>query len=81
MRSGPYKLVEFFEDSRVELYDLAADPGEQHDLAASQPERAETMRKQLAEWRTSVDAQMPTPNPEPVDPFGPKAVPPKTPEK
>jgi arylsulfatase A-like enzyme len=77
MRSGNYKLVEFFEDSRVELYDLAADPGEQRDLAAAQPERAEKMRKELAEWRTSVGAQMPTPNPDPVEPFGPKGLPPK----
>jgi arylsulfatase A-like enzyme len=81
MRSGPYKLLEFFEDSRVELYDLATDPGEQHDLAAAQPERAEAMRKQLAQWRKSVDAQMPSPNPDPVDPFGPKGLPPKAPEK
>jgi arylsulfatase A-like enzyme len=81
MRSGPYKLVEFFEDSKVELYDLASDPGEQHDLAAAQPERAEAMRKQLADWRKSVDAQMPTPNPDPVEPFGPKGLPPKAPEK
>ena len=81
MRSGNYKLLEFFEDSRVELYDLAADPGEQHDLASAQPERAEAMRKELAEWRRSLDAQMPTPNPEPVDPFGPKGLPPKAPEK
>lgn len=80
MRSGAYKLVEFFEDSRVELYDLAADPGEQRDLAAAQPERAEKMRKELADWRKAVGAQMPTTNPEPVDPFGPKALPPK-PEK
>jgi len=77
MRSAAYKLVEFFEDSRVELYDLAADPAEQRDLAAAQPERAEKMRKELAEWRKAVGAQMPTPNPEPVEPFGPKGLPPK----
>ena len=80
MRAGNFKLVEFFEDSKVELYDLASDPGERQDLASSQPERAEEMRKRLAEWRASVGAQMPTPNPDPVDPFGPKALPPK-PEK
>jgi len=77
LRSGSFKLVEFFEDSRVELYDLAADPGEQKDLAAAQPERAEELRKRLADWRAAVGAQMPLPNPDPVDPFGPKALPPK----
>lgn len=76
IRSGTFKLLEFYEDSRVELYDLAADPGEQKDLAAAQPERAAQLKKQLEEWRTSVGAQMPTPNPDPVEPFGPKGNPP-----
>ncbi|MBI3856954.1 MAG: sulfatase [Planctomycetes bacterium] len=75
LRSGDAKLVEFFEDSRVELYDLASDPGEQRDLAAGQPARAEELRRRLAEWRRSVGAQMPTPNPDPVEPFGPKGLP------
>jgi arylsulfatase A-like enzyme len=76
VRVGDWKLLEFFEDDRVELYDLAADPAEQKDLAAAQPERAAAMKKQLADWRVSVGAQMPTPNPKPVDPF-----PPQKPEK
>jgi arylsulfatase A-like enzyme len=76
VRMGDWKLLEFYEDSHVELYDLAKDPGEQQDLAAAQPERAAAMKKQFAEWRVSVGAQMPTPNPKPVDPF-----PPPKPEK
>jgi arylsulfatase A-like enzyme len=75
VRVGNHKLLEFYEDSRVELYDLAADPGEQRDLAAAQPERAEELRKRLGDWRRDVGAQMPTPNPEPVDPFGPQGLP------
>jgi arylsulfatase A-like enzyme len=75
VRLGNYKLVESFEDWHVELYDLAADPGENHDLASAQPQRAAEMKKMLAEWRKSVDAQMPTANPKPVDPWGPQAVP------
>lgn len=75
MRLGPYKIVEFFEDMRVELYDLSSDPGEERDLAAAQPERAQEMRKKLAEWRSSVGAQMPSPNPDPVEPFGPNGNP------
>jgi arylsulfatase A-like enzyme len=80
VREGKFKLLEFFEDDRVEIYDLEADPGEQKDLAASDPERAAAMRKKLADWRQAVGAQMPVPNPDPVDPFGPKGIPPK-PEK
>jgi len=76
LRSGSWKLVEWFEDSRVELYDLASDPGEEKDLAAAQPEKAAALEKQLADWRLAVGAQMPTPNPKPVDPF-----PPQKPEK
>ena len=71
VRVGDDKLLEFFEDSHVEEYDLANDLGEQHD----QPKRAAELRKMLAEWRQSVDAQMPTPNPNPVEPFGPEGVP------
>jgi arylsulfatase A-like enzyme len=74
VRVGQYGLVEFFEDEDVELYDLAADGGETRDLAADQPQRAAEMKKLLAQWRRSVDAQMPTVNPNPVDPFGPGAV-------
>jgi arylsulfatase A-like enzyme len=77
VRLGNWKLVESFEDGRVELYDLSADPGEEHDLAKAQPGRAEKMREMLAAWRESVAAQMPTPNPDPVDPFGPSALPKK----
>jgi hypothetical protein len=33
------------------------------------------MTRQLHQWRESVGAQMPTPNPDPVDPFGPKGIP------
>jgi arylsulfatase A-like enzyme len=76
LRLGSWKLVEWFEDGRLELFDLAADPGEERDLAPSMPEKAAALRKQMADWRSSVGAQMPAPNPNPVDPF-----PPQKPEK
>jgi len=75
LRAGDRKLLEFFEEPRVELYDLARDAGESKDLAPAEPEPAEALRKRLADWREAVGAQMPTPNPEPVEPFGPKGVP------
>ncbi|MGD9644841.1 MAG: sulfatase-like hydrolase/transferase [Pirellulales bacterium] len=64
IRDGDWKLVEQFEDGSVELYNLAQDPGEAHDLATSEPSRAADLRDQLARWRASVGARMPTPNPQ-----------------
>lgn len=72
VRVGDWKLLEFYEDNRIELYDLGKDPGESIDLAPSQPEKATALRKQLADWRVAVGAQMPTSNPTPVDPFPPR---------
>jgi arylsulfatase A-like enzyme len=71
------KIVEHLEGGRVELFDLAADEGEQRDLAAERPERAAELRSRLEAWRREVGAAMPTPNPDPVDPFGPDGLPPK----
>ncbi len=72
---GTEKLVEHFEDGRVELFDLATDPGERRDLAAERPERAAALKERLAAWRAAVGAVMPSPNPQPVDPFGPEGEP------
>ena len=40
MRMGNLKLIEFFEDGRLELYDLGKDIGENHDLTAARPDSA-----------------------------------------
>jgi len=61
VRVGRYKLIEFFEDMHVELYDLEQDIGEQHDLAGEMPEKAAELRDRLHAWREAVGAQMPTP--------------------
>jgi arylsulfatase A len=63
IRRDDWRLVEFFEDDRVELYNVKNDVGEANDLAASMPEKARELRRALADWRASVGAQMPTPNP------------------
>lgn len=64
VRQGDYRLVEFYEDNHVELYNLKDDESEQRDLASAEPERAAQLRRQLAAWRTAVGAQLPTPNPD-----------------
>jgi arylsulfatase A-like enzyme len=63
IRQGDYKLIEFFEDGSVELYNLADDMGEENDLAGKMPEKVQFMRSRLHSWRESVNAQMPEPNP------------------
>jgi uncharacterized sulfatase len=68
IRQGDWKLLEFFEDGRLELYNLKDDIGENHNQAEKFPERAEALKQKLADWRNSVDAAMPIPNPD----FNPK---------
>ncbi len=63
LREGDFRLVEFFEDDHLELYDLASDPFEKHDLAESQSAKASELRAKLETWRQEVGAQLPTPNP------------------
>lgn len=41
----------------AQLFNIAEDPGEQHDLAAEQPERAARMQRQLAAWFEEVEAE------------------------
>jgi len=63
IRCGDFKLIEFFEDDRVELYNLADDIGEQHDLANEMPDKAAALRKRLDAWQAEVAARFPSPNP------------------
>ena len=63
IRSGRWRLIEFHEDDRVELYDLSDDIGESHDLSQQQPEQVQKLRARLHAWRAEVGAQMPTVNP------------------
>ncbi len=63
IRRGDDKLILFFEDSRVELYNLKKDIGEANDLAPVQPAKAAAMRKRLEEWLRVTGAQIPAKNP------------------
>jgi arylsulfatase A-like enzyme len=64
IRSGDFKLIEFFNDMHLELYDLRADISEQSDLAGTMPQKAEELRARLHAWREDLGAQMPIPNPD-----------------
>jgi arylsulfatase A-like enzyme len=63
IRARDWRLVEFYEDMHVELYNLKDDLGETKDLAKQNPAKAAELRDQLHAWRKAVGAQMPTPNP------------------
>jgi arylsulfatase A-like enzyme len=63
IRLGRWKLIEFYEDGRLELFDLEADPGERRNLIRKSPATAAQLHRALGEWRRSVDAAMPKPNP------------------
>lgn len=63
IRLGSHKLLHFYEGSRDELYNLPADAGEQHDLAATQPVRARELRELLEGYLKRVHARLPEPNP------------------
>jgi arylsulfatase A-like enzyme len=60
IRRGPWKLMEFFEDGRLELYNLAADSAESVNLAAEQPEVVADLHGRMRAWRERVKAPVPT---------------------
>lgn len=64
IRMGEWKLIEFFDGSPLELYNMADDIGESKNLAAAMPERAKQMQAKLAQWRKEEGARMPAPNPD-----------------
>lgn len=64
IRWGDYKLIEFFEDNRIELYHLREDISEENDLSETLPDLARKMQQMLANWRDSVEAILPEPNPD-----------------
>lgn len=56
---GPWKLHEYFEDGRIELYNLETNIGERKNLKNLYPERAKQMHQQLKEWRQETNAPVP----------------------
>jgi arylsulfatase A-like enzyme len=63
IRQEDWKLIRFYEDDRMELYDLRNDPLEQKDLAGSNKSKRDALRRRLDDWLKEVGAQRPVPNP------------------
>lgn len=61
---GDLKLMKFYEDQRVELYNLAADLGERTDLSQRMPAQTAQLRERLEGYLSAINAQFATPNPQ-----------------
>jgi arylsulfatase A len=62
IRKGDYKLIEQFDDQTDELYNLADDLGETHNLAAECPDRVAELKADLAQWRREMNVPVPPPH-------------------
>jgi len=60
VRQGPWKLIEYFEDGTLELYNLQNDPSEKNNLAKREPEHREDLHDLLKSWRKTTKAPVPT---------------------
>lgn len=64
VRDGDWKLIEFFEDNRLELYNLRKDESESNNLADAEPQIRDRLHSLLKQWRDKMNAKYPTPNPD-----------------
>ena len=64
MRRGDWRLIEFQEDGRTELYNLKQDPEEKTNLATEAPQVSRDLLNRLRTWREEVGAQAAVPNPD-----------------
>lgn len=61
IRSGNYKLIDFYQQNRVELYDLSKDPGETKNLASELPDVTKKLLQKVRDWRKTMNVNMPDP--------------------
>ncbi len=64
VRVGDAKLMHFFEDEHLELYDLRQDISQAHNLVETQPERASVLDEMLRSWLKAIGATLPGINPD-----------------
>jgi arylsulfatase A-like enzyme len=64
IRMGDWKLIEWFETGRLELYNIRQDIGEQNDLSKTNKAELARLHGAMKSWRANVNAPIPTtPNP------------------
>lgn len=59
VRKGNYKLIDFYRQNRVELYDVVKDPGEKNNLADAKPEVVKALMADVKQWRKELNVNMP----------------------
>jgi arylsulfatase A-like enzyme len=57
---GDWKLIEFFEEGELELYNLREDLSERNNLAAKMPEKTKELHASMLKWRKATKAPVPT---------------------
>jgi arylsulfatase A-like enzyme len=62
VRAGDWKLLEFYENEKVELYNLKEDIGETTDLSQQEPEQTAALLKVLHDWQERMEAKWPVKN-------------------
>jgi arylsulfatase A-like enzyme len=60
--AGEWKLLEFLEDGKIELYNLKDDIGETTNLAEKMSDKSAELLQTLHDWRKEINAPMPSPN-------------------
>ncbi len=59
VRLGDWKLIQYFENNDMELYNLKEDIGETTNLASTNPEKLNHLLKILNKWREETNAPVP----------------------
>lgn len=59
IRTGDHKLLWFYDDDSVELYDLKKDISESQNIADKMPEKTRQLREKLEAWLKSTNASRP----------------------
>jgi len=64
IRDGDWKLIKFYDQEKVELYNLKKDPSEKKDLAKKNSAKAKELESKLIAWQKQMNAKLPKPNPD-----------------
>jgi arylsulfatase A-like enzyme len=58
VRDEEFKLIHWYEEEKIELFNLKEDIGEKNDLSKKMPEKTEELFTELKLWRMNVNAYM-----------------------